>query len=715
MRFYNKNRFLANEFFKKQFFKNKKIIGMKKFILIPSLMLFCFLLFSFNPSSQPEPQVVNNVMVQFITTNYYGNNLYIDNFMLGTQFNNDIVVSSINNISKDTSYSVNGSSSFIIPPKVTFVNLGRQNITSAFNVTMLQVGGSYTSTKQISSINSGQGVEITFDNLTITPSTPLNLKVYSSLASDENKTNDTLYQYSYFLPGTRRNVLFEAYTNASCGPCALENPSLDAFVAARFDTICAIKYHTSWPGPGDPMYQFNIPDNTTRTNYYSINAVPTLQVDGVIQQVSGYTELSNLLNPYNTRLGKGSPLGLTVVDSRVAGDSIKADITLTIYSPLTAGNYKMRVCANERTITYGSPPGSNGETIFRDVFRTFFPNSTGTTISTTPGVYNFSFTYKRNAAWVDSMIYTTVFVQNDNNKEVLNASKARHYSEKIVKNNNPLNNDNFTNVKAIYRPDIFTSNSKFSKNSADEILSGLNVEMFEGSFPPAGWTLINPDGGLTFVKFSGTNGPLLGGNNCVKMPFYDYSVNGQMDYLKTKVYNNVELTDTLEFNWAYAPYPPSTTYPDRLQVKVSTDGGATFPYTIFDKAGDQLGTSPATTNPFVPASASDWGTFKIRFGSIVSDITPISTEVPEKFSLKQNFPNPFNPVTNIRFDLARNGNITLKVYDVLGNLVTTLYDGYKSAGTYNATFEGSGFASGIYFCKLQANGFTDVKRMVLVK
>ena len=678
-------------------------------------MLVCFLLFSFNPFTQPQPQL-NNVVVEFITTNYYGNNLYIDNFLLGAQFNSDIAVSSINNIAKDTSYSVNGSSSFVVPPKVTFVNLGRQNITSSFNVTLMMVGGSYTSTKQISSINSGVGVEVTFDNLTINLNTPMNFKVYSSLAADENKSNDTLYQYSYYLPGTRRNVLFEAYTNASCGPCAQENPSLDAFIAARYDTVCAIKYHTSWPGSGDPMYQFNIPDNTTRTNYYSINAVPTLQIDGVVQQVSGYTELSNLLNPYTTRLGKGSPLGITVVDSRVAGDSIKANITLTIYSNLTSGNYKMRVCANERKITYGSPPGTNGETIFYDVFRTFLPNSTGTTIATTPGVYNFSFTYKRNTAWVDSMIYTTVFVQNDNNKEVINAAKARHYADKIVKNNNPSTIDNFANIKAIFRPDIFTSSkNSIIKNSGDEINSGVNYELFETSFPPTGWTLTNPDNGLTFQKFSGANGPIFGGNNCVKMPFYDYATTGAMDYLITKSYSNVDLTDSLKFNWAYAPYPPATSYPDRLQVKVSTDGGATFPYTIFDKAGDQLGTVAGTTNPFVPATASDWGTFKIRFGAILTAVTPISTDVPETYSLMQNFPNPFNPTTNIRFELPKNGNVTLKVYDILGNQVTTLFDGFKSAGIYNATFEGSGFASGIYFYKLEANGFSDVKRMILVK
>jgi uncharacterized delta-60 repeat protein len=96
-------------------------------------------------------------------------------------------------------------------------------------------------------------------------------------------------------------------------------------------------------------------------------------------------------------------------------------------------------------------------------------------------------------------------------------------------------------------------------------------------------------------------------------------------------------------------------------------------------------------------------------------ITPISNVIPEKYSLSQNFPNPFNPATNIRFDIQKNGLVSLKVYDILGRVVSTLINGSLQPGTYEANFDASGITSGVYFYKLEANGFSDVKRMVLIK
>jgi hypothetical protein len=84
------------------------------------------------------------------------------------------------------------------------------------------------------------------------------------------------------LPGAGRNILFEAYTNVSCPPCATNNPYLDSFIAAHFDTIVAIKYHTWWPSQNDPMYLHNAIENRNRVLYYPINNVPVLNV-GVYQ------------------------------------------------------------------------------------------------------------------------------------------------------------------------------------------------------------------------------------------------------------------------------------------------------------------------------------------------------------------------------------------------------------------------------------------------
>lgn len=96
-------------------------------------------------------------------------------------------------------------------------------------------------------------------------------------------------------------------------------------------------------------------------------------------------------------------------------------------------------------------------------------------------------------------------------------------------------------------------------------------------------------------------------------------------------------------------------------------------------------------------------------------ITQTGSEIPENYSVSQNYPNPFNPTTKINFALPKQGLVTIKVYDLLGKEVETLVNEVKSAGKYTVDFNGSKLSSGVYFYRIQANDFVDVKRMMLVK
>ena len=96
-------------------------------------------------------------------------------------------------------------------------------------------------------------------------------------------------------------------------------------------------------------------------------------------------------------------------------------------------------------------------------------------------------------------------------------------------------------------------------------------------------------------------------------------------------------------------------------------------------------------------------------------VTNYSNTVPTVYSLAQNYPNPFNPTTKIKFDIPLAGFVTLKIYDVLGKEVAVLVNEFKQVGRFIVDFNASSFASGIYFYKLESNGFTDVKKMILMK
>jgi hypothetical protein len=95
-------------------------------------------------------------------------------------------------------------------------------------------------------------------------------------------------------------------------------------------------------------------------------------------------------------------------------------------------------------------------------------------------------------------------------------------------------------------------------------------------------------------------------------------------------------------------------------------------------------------------------------GSIVSSL-------PKEYSLSQNYPNPFNPVTKINYALPKDGFVSIKVYDILGKEVANLLNENRTAGYYSVDFDATFLTSGVYFYKIDAGTFSDIKRMILVK
>lgn len=683
-------------------FFNKFILkNLMKKITVFSVFVFAIMIFAFGFSGdKSDRMLMNNVVIQFEATNGNGNNLWLDNFSIGTRYDNDLTISAFS--LKDKNYLIPGVTSTSVSPVVTVMNVGRS--TSASATITLSDQASYNITKTVSSMSSGYTTAVTFDAMTFNLNTAKNLKVYINWSTDQNHNNDTLTQSTIFLPGVQKKILFEAHTSTTCGPCASQNPYLDAFIQTHFDSLVAIKYHVWWPSPGnDPMYLLNIPQVRVRTLYNSVSAVPTLQIDGVKQQISAYSTTSNLLNPFNERRAMGSPIGLTVTDTRLTGDTIKATITINVVSALPSNvDYRLRINALERKVVYSSAPGSNGETTFYDVFRMMYPSSNGISINYSPGTYTVEYKYKRDAGWIDSMMYTAVFIQDEYTHEVINCAKVRNY----YKRDNislPKITDNSLQPQYLELTDAFQYNSGI----------GLQTETMESTIPPVGWSIINADSNFTFWQYiySAVNGPSFNGTKSIRLSLYSYTVNlGTTDILKTRVYNNISVDDSIKFDWAYAQ---RSSYSDRLVVKISIDGGSTFPYTIFDKQGSALGTTSPTTSSFVPTSGQ-WGTFAARIGT-VTGVEPTGNFTATKYELLQNYPNPFNPITNIKYQIAKSNLVTLKVYDILGKEVATLVNENMKAGTYEVMFDASNVPSGVYFYKISAGSYSDTKKMLLIK
>jgi hypothetical protein len=112
---------------------------------------------------------------------------------------------------------------------------------------------------------------------------------------------------------------------------------------------------------------------------------------------------------------------------------------------------------------------------------------------------------------------------------------------------------------------------------------------------------------------------------------------------------------------------------------------------------------------------SNWvNLIKIVYSYIPTGIEQLTAGI-KKYSLSNNYPNPFNPVTTISYQIPELSFVKLKVYDVLGNEVATLVNEENPSGSYEIEFNATGLPSGIYFYRLQAGSFVETKKMILMK
>lgn len=92
-----------------------------------------------------------------------------------------------------------------------------------------------------------------------------------------------------------------------------------------------------------------------------------------------------------------------------------------------------------------------------------------------------------------------------------------------------------------------------------------------------------------------------------------------------------------------------------------------------------------------------------------------NNDIIEGYRLEQNFPNPFNPSTKISFAIAKSGNVKLTFYDISGRFIREMVNGYRKAGSYDVEFRANGLPSGVYFYKLEAEGFSQSRKLIILK
>jgi len=123
---------------------------------------------------------------------------------------------------------------------------------------------------------------------------------------------------------------------------------------------------------------------------------------------------------------------------------------------------------------------------------------------------------------------------------------------------------------------------------------------------------------------------------------------------------------------------------------------------------------PSSQNSYSNITNHKLKLLSLIIGRDLTQLKVINNQIPGEYKLYQNYPNPFNPKTTIKYDLPKDGFITFKVYDVLGKELYSTVD-FRTAGTHQITLDGSNYASGLYFYRIEAGSYIETKKMVLIK
>ena len=189
------------------------------------------------------------------------------------------------------------------------------------------------------------------------------------------------------------------------------------------------------------------------------------------------------------------------------------------------------------------------------------------------------------------------------------------------------------------------------------------------------------------------------------------------DSLKIFLYNKWNNNADQAWEWhpfqSYMQIWPLAENMAYTNTKVQTEGMGGFPL------GDLYHWWPTKYTSWAAQSAAEYTRINSWLNNgkdpLASGVERVEGTVPKEFSLSQNYPNPFNPSTNIKYSVPARNHVSLRVYNMLGQAVATLFDGVQEAGNYETTFDAANLSSGVYIYKLESGDVSLSKKLILIK
>ena len=357
-----------------------------------------------------------------------------------------------------------------------------------------------------------------------------------------------------------RLVLAEEFTQASCGPCASQNPAFNTLLQQNPTKIIDIKYQTSFPGV-DPMNAHNPNEVASRRSYYGVNGVPHALINGtsVTNDCNAYAGAPACLDQseIDAAFNMSTPISLSVTHT-LSSDLTTATVNVTLTNSGATtftpnGNFYLRLALVESEINFPTAPGSNGELDFYGVMRKMVPNATGTALpaSMTAGQqWTNQFTVS-----IPSYIYNygeiafVAFAQSDGDKMIHNAAHSAKqpvpsgFSDASITGNSTAGADI---CDATFNPAASISNQSSTTITSADVHYVING----GNPVTQSWSGSLGQGASAAVSFPATTLP--GGSNSVY--FYVDNVNGQVDYNTLNNQTAPQKYSVLDPNPQSAPY-----------------------------------------------------------------------------------------------------------------------------------------------------------------
>lgn len=538
---------------------------------------------------------------------------------------------------------------------------------------------------------------------------------------------------------SQRLVLIEEATNASCGPCAAQNPAFDALLQNNTDKVVAIKYHWDFPGY-DPMHNHNVSENNARVSYYGINGVPHALIDG--SSITGGSYTGAPANCTQAKIDDAyeipSPFEIMIYQELDENsENIHVSMMIKATENVDAG-MKAHMVVIEKLIHFNSSPGSNGETDFHDVMKKMLPNQSGTGLPAfNAGEYKIlQYSWELANVYDNDELGVVGFVQNNINQDVLQAGRS---SNELF---DPLYSSDVElmgvyNVSQNYCVGNIEPHVTIRNNGADVLTSAEITYIVNDESP----VTFQWSGNLAFLE-----------SETVTLPESDFGVI-DMNTLVITIENPNDQTDEYPLNNARTTEIPKAMEADppmalilkldnnpeettweftNSQGDVMYEGGPystageqifeqydfnytdCFTFTIYDAGGDGL---------------TGTGSYKIGFGSTIvaegsafgskseSQFSIAYTEVADQLSSEniQVYPNPVTENLTLKINTSQSATIKYSVIDPLGRELYKFDQGVVSAGQKNYTIEFDDLNPGIYYISIEKGSERRLEKIILTK